>query len=161
MNAPTYLACEKNKTIEADTCQSVTIYDIINWYPTGYRGGTHDSDGRSIDRRGGSTEAENASRYHQEAAERGAHTRLQVRGGMARQTSRSREVYRGSEVHQEEELISVSSVTAHSVPIDWTRFGTECCTLSLHAHFSRFVCQLSTCCQVGYEVAVREDNHYD
>lgn len=111
---------------QVSPCQSVIIRDIIEQYPTGYEGGTHDSYGRSTDRRGGSAETENASRYHQEVAARGADTRLQVRGGLASQVSRSGEVYRGSEV-QEEELISVSSVTAHSALITiGTRLNAEC-----------------------------------
>lgn len=99
-----------NDNSQDNPCQIVIIRDIINQYPMGYRGGTHDSYGRSLDRRGGSAETENASRYHQKVTARGADTRLQVRGCLASQDSRPGEVYRGSEVYQEEELISVSSV---------------------------------------------------
>lgn len=116
-----------NGNLQANPCQTVIIRDIIKQYPTGYEGGTHDSYGRSLDRRGGSAETENASRYHQKVTARGADTRLQVRGCLASQDGRPGEVYRGSEVYQEEELTSVSSVTAHLAPITiGTRLSAKC-----------------------------------
>lgn len=140
-------------------CQSVTIRDILEQYPTGYRGGTHDSHGRSADRRGGSAETEDASRYHQEAAARGADTRLQARGCVASQVSRPGEIYRGSEV-QEEELISVSSAaTQHSAITIGTRLTERCYSLLLHVHYSlldnarQHLATLYNAI-VGYEVAV-------
>jgi hypothetical protein len=151
MTAPIYFDCEKNKTIEVYTCQSVTIRDIIQRYPTGYRGGTHDPNGRVAYRRGGSTEAENASRYRQETAARGADTRLQVRGCLASQAGRSGEVYRGSEVYQEEELISVSSVTTQRTAITIGTRLTERCRLSLlHAY--------SATCGKNWQGVARRDS---
>jgi len=63
---------------------------------------------------------------------------------------------------------SLWRVTKHAFPVarcDSVSIGTRHQTAVrpryLIAHCSRFVYQLSTCCQVGYEVVVREDYHYE
>jgi hypothetical protein len=103
---------------------------IILSYPIN-KGGTNDCNGRSTDRRGGSSETENASRYRCPAAASWQDPCLQVRGIMASQAVGFGAIRRGSEVYQEEELISVSSVTTQRTAITIGTRLTERCQLSL------------------------------
>lgn len=88
----------------------VTIRDMILEYPS--KGGTYDRNGRVTDRRGGSTETENAPRPHQATAARWTDARLQDRGIMESEAERAGSVDRGPKEQSNEELISVSSVAS-------------------------------------------------
>src|SRR5882762_12026985 len=115
MTAPaTYFQPDKTRPCQianVNDLQFTTSGDILEEYPTGYKGGTHDNYGRATDRRGGGTETENASRHRCPPVANWQDPRLQNRGILAREAKRVGAMDRGTKAHHEG-LISVSSVAS-------------------------------------------------
>jgi hypothetical protein len=141
MNKPTFTCASLAWYV--NVLQRKTFYDMIQEYPTS-KGGTDDRYGRPLNSRGGGTEAEKTSRYCQATPTRWQDTRLHNRGILAREAARPGAVYRGSEVHQEEELISVSSAATQRTAIAWNPL-TERCRVSLPCvHYSNESSRIAT-----------------
>lgn len=134
------------------------VYGTITVYLKHGNGG-YDVNVRVPNSRGGSAKTEGVSRYGLEAYQEETTCGPQDQRSVADNARRLPEV---SGLHQEHSIRSgklnyfaFSAATSSYLSIG-TRFGRSRCKSLLHAHCSRFICQLSTCCQVGYEAAGRD-----
>jgi hypothetical protein len=106
MTAPIYFDEEKNshKNSCDISCTFKMFCDILGLYPMGYRGGTHDSNGRrTFNRRGGGSLTENAPGLCQEALARWKDCGGEgnwTRRALARQTVHDREPNREANRNQ-------------------------------------------------------------
>lgn len=171
---PTYFQSKKNnsKSLRDISCTFTMFRDILGRYPTGYRGGTHDSNGRrTFNRRGGGSLTENAPGLCQETLARWKDCRGEsdwTRRALARQTVHDRETDREAtrdQLNSRKLNYFAFSATTQRTAIAWNPLTERCRRSLLHVHYSLARARTQQVAHsatnrtgiMGYEVAVRED----